>query len=442
MAVAEGTSKDRGQGGARIWLLALGMFAIGTDLFIVSGLLPSMARDLGLSTAAAGQSVTVFALTYAVAAPVLAGLTSAADRKTVLVVVLIVFAAGNALSAFATSYAVLLLSRAVAGAGAAIYASTASAMAAGITPPERRGRSLAVVYAGMTTAIALGVPLGSAIGDFSSWRWAFGFVALLSLVALAGLWPALPSVPGPGGSGVRRRLAVFRVRHAPSALLVTAFWVVGTFVVYTYLGALFDRAGHVGTGLRPWLLLLFGVGGFAGVMAGGRLADRVNPRTALATSVALLAVVLAGLSPALRSTTGTAVALTAWGFAHWCAFPLIQHRLLHIGGRHGDMLLALNQSALYLGQTLAGALGGLLVGAGRLESLPWAGAAFELLALLVVVVGATGAAHRRRTGPARPGQLPGAGAAADARAGAGSAPAASARPTPSDAGRAPAGPAD
>ncbi|MER5782964.1 MFS transporter [Streptomyces mobaraensis] len=406
MAVAGGKPKGRGggRGGgggrARIWLLALGMFAIGTDLFIVSGLLPSMAGDLGLSTAAAGQSVTVFALTYAVAAPVLAGLTSAVDRKTVLVVVLIVFAAGNTLSAFTTSYAVLLLSRAVAGAGAAIYASTASAVAAGITPPERRGRSLALVYAGMTTAIALGVPLGSAIGDFSSWRWAFGFVALLALVALAGLWPALPSVPGPGGSGVRQRLAVSRVRHAPSALLVTAFWVVGTFVVYTYLGALLDRAGQVGAGERPWLLLLFGVGGFAGVMAGGRLADRVDPRTALATSVALLAVVLAALSPALRSTAGTAMALTAWGFAHWCAFPLIQHRLLHIGGRHGDMLLALNQSALYLGQTLAGALGGLLVGAGRLESLPWTGAAFELLALLVLVVGAarggTGGHGKRR----------------------------------------------
>ncbi|MBC2874335.1 MULTISPECIES: MFS transporter [Streptomyces] len=440
--MAEGTSKDRGGGGARIWLLALGMFAIGTDLFIVSGLLPSMAGDLGLSTAAAGQSVTVFALTYAVAAPILAGLTSAVDRKTLLVAVLIVFAAGNALSAFATSYAVLLISRAVAGAGAAIYASTASAVAAGITPPERRGRSLALVYAGMTTAIALGVPLGSAIGDFSSWRWAFGFVALLALVALAGLWPALPSVPGPGGSGVRQRLAVFRVRHAPSALLVTAFWVVGTFVVYTYLGALFDRAGHVGTGLRPWLLLLFGVGGFAGVMAGGRLADRVNPRTALATSVALLAVALAALSPALRSTASTAVALTAWGFAHWCAFPLIQHRLLHIGGRHGDMLLALNQSALYLGQTLAGALGGLLVGAGRLGSLPWAGAAFELLALLVLVVGATGAARGRRTRPARSGRLPGAGVAANARADAGSVPAASVRSASGDAGRAPAGPAD
>ncbi|WP_171166667.1 MFS transporter [Streptomyces sp. I05A-00742] len=396
---AGGAPGGRSPGAARIWLLALGMFAIGTDLFIVSGLLPSVADELGLSTAAAGQTVTVFALTYAIAAPVLAGLTSAVDRRTLLVVVLIVFAAGNGLSAVAPSYPVLLLSRVVAGAGAALYASTASAVAAGITAPERRGRSLAVVYAGMTTAIALGVPLGSLIGDFSSWRWAFGFVALLALVTLAGLWPSLPSVPGPGRTGIRRRLAAVRIHRAPSALLTTMLWVVGTFVVYTYLGTLLDRAGHVGTAGRPWLLLLFGIGSFAGVMAGGRLADRVDPRRGLAASVGLLAVVLAALAPALHSTAGTAVALTVWGLVHWSCFPLIQHRLLTLGGDNGDMLLALNNSAVYLGQTLAAAAGGLLAGAGHLGSLPWTGAGFEVLALLSLAAGTTRAGRTRTQGP-------------------------------------------
>ncbi|KNB52308.1 MFS transporter [Streptomyces caatingaensis] len=372
----------------RIWLLALGMFAIGTDLFIVSGLLPSVAGTLGLSTAAAGQTVTVFALTYAVAAPVLAGVTARVDRRTLLVTVLAVFAAGNGLSAVAPSYGVLLLSRVVAGAGAALYASTASAVAAGITAPERRGRALAVVYAGMTTAIALGVPLGSAIGEVASWRWAFGFVALLALATLAGLWPSLPSVPGRSAAGITRRLAAVRIRRAPAALLTTMLWVVGTFTVYTYLGAVLDRAGRVGAAQRPWLLLLFGVGSFFGVLAGGRLADRIGAVAGLAGSVGLLAVVLAALAPALRSAAGTAVALAAWGLVHWCAFPLIQHRLLALGGDDGDMLLALNNSAVYLGQTVAGAVGGLLAGAGRLGSLPWAGAASEVLALLVLAAGA------------------------------------------------------
>lgn len=383
---------------ARIWLLALGMFAIGTDLFIVSGLLPSVADALDLSTAAAGQTVTVFAITYAVAAPVLAGLTARVDRRTLLVTVLAVFAAGNGLSAVAPSYGVLLIGRVVAGAGAALYASTASAVAAGITAPERRGRALAVVYAGMTTAIALGVPLGSAIGEIASWRWAFGFVALLSLATLAGLWPTLPSVPGRAPAGIRRRLAAVRIRRAPAALLTTLLWVVGTFTVYTYLGAALERAGRVDAAQRPWLLLLFGVGSFAGVMAGGRLADRIGGAAGLAGSIGLLAVVLAALAPALHSTAGTAVALTVWGLVHWCSFPLIQHRLLAIGGDDGDMLLALNNSAVYLGQTVAGAVGGLLAGAGRLGSLPWAGAGFEVLALLALTAGAV---RRPRSAPDR-----------------------------------------
>ncbi|MGK5639931.1 MFS transporter [Streptomyces sp. URMC 126] len=388
--VPERTSDGRGGGRGGILLLALGMFAIGTDLFIVADLLPSIAGDLGLSTAAAGQTVTVFALTYAIAAPVLAGLTSSVGRRPLLATVLVVFAAGNALSALAPSYPVLLLGRVVAGAGAALYSSTASALAAGITAPERRGRALSVVYAGMTTAIALGVPLGGLIGRSSSWRWAFGFVVLLSLVTLAGLRSCLPPVPGPGGTGARRRAAALRVRRAPSALLTTVCWTVGTFVVYTYLGALLDRSGHVGTAARPWLLLLFGVGSFTGVLAGGRLADRVDPRRGLAGALALLAVVLAALTPALRSTAGTAAVLTLWGFVHWSCFPLVQHRLLTIGGEHGGMLLALNNSAVYLGQTLAGALGGLLAGTGRLGALPWAGAGSEVLALVVLVAGAVG----------------------------------------------------
>ncbi|MCP2256513.1 putative arabinose efflux permease, MFS family [Streptoalloteichus tenebrarius] len=380
----------------QVWLLALGMFAIGTDLFIVSGLLPALGRDLDLSTAAAGQTVTVFAITYAVAAPILAGLTGTVDRRALLVAVLAVFSVGNVLSAVAPSYGVLLLSRFVAGAGAALFAATASGVAARIAAPDRRGRALAIVYAGMTSAIALGVPIGNAIGTVLSWRWAFGFVTLLAVVSAVGLLASVPSLPGTGGAGIRERLGAVRVHRAPSALLVTTLWVLGTFVVYTYLGTLLDDVTHASGGVRPWLLLLFGVGSFAGVMAGGRLADRVNPAAGLGVSVGVLAVVLAAQVLALRSVPGAAVGLAVWGLVHWASFPLIQHRLLDIGGSHGDMLLALNNSAVYVGQTAAAALGGLFASAGLLTALPLAGAGCQLLALLVLALTA-----RARRSPAR-----------------------------------------
>ncbi|MFC5186869.1 MFS transporter [Actinomadura harenae] len=372
----------------RVWLLALGMFAIGTDLFIVSGLLPAVGHDLSLSTAEAGQTSTVFAITYAVAAPILASLTSKVDRRVLLLAVLLVFAVGNALSGLAPTFAVLLVSRVITGAGAALYAATASAVAAKITPVERRGRALAIVYAGMTSAIALGVPIGNEIGALASWRWAFGFVTLLALITIAGLAGRLPSVPGMAGLTVGQRLAAIRIRRAPTAMLTTVLWIVGTFSLYTYLGTVLVNVTHTGASSRTWLLLLFGAGSFAGVMIGGRLADRLDVRRGLAVTVGLLVLVLAMLTLALHSLVGAAIGLLLWGLVHWLSFPLIQHRLLTIGGKNGDMLLALNNSAVYVGQTVAAIVGGLFASAGLLGGLPLASAGFEVLALVALAFNA------------------------------------------------------
>ncbi|MGK4584539.1 MFS transporter [Kitasatospora sp. HPMI-4] len=385
----------------RVWLLALGMFAIGTDLFIVSGLLPELGRDLKLSTEAAGQTSTVFAITYAIAAPILASVTSRLDRRVLLLSVLAVFTVGNALSGLAPTYTILLISRVITGAGAALYAATASAVAARITSPERRGRALAIVYAGMTSAIALGVPIGNEIGNLTSWRWAFGFVALLAVVTMAGLWGSIPSVPGSPGVSVATRLGAIRAKHAPTAMLTTLLWVLGTFTVYTYLGTMLGDVTHAGESTRTWLLLLFGVGSFAGVMGGGRLADRINPTVGLGSTIGLLAVVLALFGLAVHSVAGAAVGLLLWGLVHWASFPLIQHRLLSIGGKNGDMLLALNNSAVYIGQTLAAVLGGVLAGAGQLGRLPLAGAGAEVLAGLALLAGAS-AQRRSAAAPAVP----------------------------------------
>jgi predicted MFS family arabinose efflux permease len=361
------------------------MFAIGTDLFIVSGLLPAVGRDLGLSVGVAGQSVTAFALTYAVASPVLTSVSAGVDRRRLLVVVLGVFAVGNGLSALASSLVVLLASRAVAGAGAALFAATASGVAARISPPGRRGQALAVVYAGMTSAIAIGVPLGNAIGALSSWRWAFAFVAVLAVLAAAGLRWRLPTLSGTVGVSVRERLRAIRLPGAPAALVVTMLWVVGTFVLYTYLGSVLQAQTHASPTARTWLLLAFGVGSFAGVFVGGRLADHDHPTIALGTTIALLAPVMAGLWLALGSVISAGVGLAVWGLVHWASFPLIQHRLLGMGGSHGDMLLALNNSFVYLGQTLAAILGGLLANIGQLRSLPLVGAAIQILAAGVLI---------------------------------------------------------
>ncbi|MEU6220662.1 MFS transporter [Streptomyces sp. NPDC047022] len=386
----------------RVWLLALGTFATGTDLFIVSGLLPAVGRDLHLSTALAGQTSTAFAATYAVGAPILAGLTARFRRKPLLIAVMLVFGLGNALSAVSANFTVLLISRVITGAGAALYSANASAVAARISPPEVRGRALAIVYAGMTSAIAFGVPIGNWIGELSSWRWAFGLVTFLAALTVAGIQFFLPDVPTGPGATVRERMAAIRIPQAPTHLLVTALWTAGTFTVYTYLGSILEQITGLSAGQQSWVLLLFGVGSFGGVFVGGRLADRFGSVVGLTLTISALGIWLVVLTPAIRWPLAAAVAVGVWGLVHWPSFPLLLHRALGIGGDRGDMLLALNNSAVYVGQMAAAAVGGLLANGDMLRWNPLAGAGFEALAglALVVSVGALRGRGRKRPLPA------------------------------------------
>src|SRR4051794_24520398 len=169
-------------------VLALGTFAVGTDAFIVAGFLPSMARTLHVSTGAAGQSVTVFAVAYAVLAPVLATLTARLPRRMLLVGALVVLGVANLASALAPNLPLLIASRVLAAAGAAVYTPGAGAVGAALVRAELRARALAVVVGGLTVATALGVPLGDVAGHWLGWRAALGLVAALSLVAAAGVF--------------------------------------------------------------------------------------------------------------------------------------------------------------------------------------------------------------------------------------------------------------
>ncbi|MEV0482453.1 MFS transporter [Streptomyces sp. NPDC050508] len=384
----------------RVWLLALGTFATGTDLFIVAGLLPAVGRELHLSTALAGQTSTAFAASYAVGAPILAGLTAKVRRKPLLIAVMLVFGLGNVLSAVSTSFTMLLISRVITGSGAALYSANASAVAARISPPEVRGRALAIVYAGMTSAIAFGVPIGNWIGELSSWRWAFGLVAFLAALTVVGIQFFLPDVPTGPVATVRERIAAIRIPQAPTHLMVTAVWTAGTFTVYTYLGTILEQVTGLSAGEQSWVLLLFGVGSFGGVFVGGRLADRFGSVVGLTITISALAVWLVVLTPAIRWPLAAAVAVGVWGLVHWPSFPLLLHRALGIGGDRGDMLLALNNSAVYVGQMFAAAVGGLLANAGMIRWNPLAGAGFEVLAGLALAVSVGAFRRRKRPLPA------------------------------------------
>lgn len=373
----------------RLIPLAAATFAVGTDGFVIAALLPSIADDLEVSIPVAGQLVTVFAVTMALAAPVLGWATSAMDRRRVLVIALGIFVVGNIATALGGSYPVVLTARVVAATGAGIITSTAASAAAAVVPTERRGQALAMVLGGLTLASAVGLPLGTLIGR-GDWRVTLWAVAALGLAAALGVTLGLPRIVLPATT-FRARLAPLKERWVLGAVGVTMLAMAGVYLLYTYLAAALEGATGGADGLvLTAVLFVFGLGVFAGNLVAGRLVDRFRPGPVLIAglSASVLALLLAGQA---TRTAGTAfVWAGTWGLCTGFLVIPQQHRLVGHEPGAAPVLLGLNASAIYLGVALGGILGGLLQHWLEPEWLGVPAALITSLALVLAILNGSG----------------------------------------------------
>ncbi|GGV70999.1 MFS transporter [Streptomyces griseoloalbus] len=381
-------------------LLAVGAFAIGTDTFVVAGVLPEVAGDLRVSTADAGWLSTLFALAYAVFAPVLGAFTGAWERRAVLVVSLTGFAVGNAASALAPSLGTLLAARVFTAACAALYVPAASASAGALSPPERRGRALAVVLGGLSAATVAGVPFGTWVAADLGWRATFWLLAGLGVLCAAAVAAGLPQVRLPAAPGLAARLAPARDPRVLLTVTTTLLFMTGGYLALTYIGLILDPVTDGDGSVLALLLLAFGVTAFAGTALGGRATDRYGAGPVLAVSVAGLAVVLVTLPLTRTSVTGAVVAMALWGLAAMATQPPQQHRLFGIAPASGPLLLSLNSSATFLGISLGGFLGGQVVDGGGADAPDTLGVVGGCLAALSLVTAFAVARVRTREEPA------------------------------------------
>ena len=386
----------------RLLTLALGTFAIGTGSFVFAGLLEGVARDLSVSVGAAGHLVTVFAVTYAVSSPVLVTLAGGVAPRRILMAAMAVFALANAAAVVAPTFGLLLLCRVLAACGAAVFTPTALAVAAGLAPPEERGRSLSVVTGGLTVSFVIGIPLGSIIGTLSSWRMTFVMVAALGAVAVLGI-RALPNVEAPAAVSLRERVDALRQPAVVAALCLTTLGLMGGFVVFTYVSPLLTEiTGFGGAGVSG-MLFLFGVAAMFGNSLGGYGADHVGYARLMAAILILLSLALLGFSPlvALSGTAlvfpATVLVLAVWGVAGFALNPLQQYRIVELAPCTRNVALSLNASAIYLGQGVGAGLGALAVGYGSLAALGWTGALCVVAALVLLLL--TNRARRPEVAP-------------------------------------------
>ena len=386
-----------------LYTLALGTFAIGTESFMIAGLLPRIASDLAVTVSQAGLLVTVFALTYALGGPLLAIFTSGWPRRTVLVGGMAAFALGNLLAGLSHNYPGLLAARVLLALTAGLYTPGANALASAIAPPAQRGRALAIVSGGMTIAIVAGVPLGTLLGTRFGWRVTFDAVALLAALAAVALAVGLPKSPGAPAPtvGLTARLEAARLPGVLPALLVTLSWGTGTYAVLTYLAPyLTGVAGMPAAGMSG-VLLLWGAAAAVGLALGGRATDRFGSCRVIVPALALLAMAfyylaaMAGFGHWPLAVLLPGIVL--WGLATWGFYPAQQNSLVNRSGvALAPVVLSLNASFQYAGFSLGALAGGLVVSHASPGYVGWVGGSFEVLALLVVV-----AVERRRTASAR-----------------------------------------
>ncbi|HEX6360923.1 MFS transporter [Actinophytocola sp.] len=369
----------------RTYLLALGAFAVGTSGYIVSGVLPEVSGALDVSVATAGQLGTAFAIAYAIASPLLAAFTGRWERRTLLVVALLVSAVGNALAVFAPTFELLLATRIVAALGAAVYTPAATAVATVLNPPERRGRAVALVFGGLTFALILGVPAGNLLSGPLGYHGVFALVAAVSLAGAVAVRLGVPAVDAPPAVGLRERFAVARDRRVQLLLGVTVLGVLSAMAPFTYIAPfLSETAGAHGAAISL-LLLGYGVGAAVGNTLGGRVTDRFGSKLPLYTSISAMIVLLATLPLVVVNVPVAAVVMVVWGMVTWSFNPPMQNFLIGFSPANSALVLSLNASAIYLGVGLSGLTGGAVINLVGVRALPQI-AAFAAVAAGVLMV--------------------------------------------------------
>ncbi|MFF3324131.1 MFS transporter [Streptomyces sp. NPDC002889] len=369
-AVLDRTTRvpERDRSGWRsIAVLGVGAFAIGTDMFVVAGILGGIAGDLGVTVGAAGLTVTVFALGYAMGAVVLSALLGSLPLRQALIGSVALFGVLNVLSAVAPTLPALLVARVLGALAASVYVPAAGAAAVAAMPASHRGRALGMILGCTSTAMVLGAPLGVLLASKLSWRAAFGLVAVLAAATVIGL---LLTRVGTGPlirATVRERLRPIRTPGVVGALGVTFLVMTASYSMYTYLPLLLaTAAGPLGLGL---FIGAFGVGGMVGTWWAGTAADRRGPRGVVLSAVAALAVGFAALPYTATTVAGALAVMIGWGIAAWGLIPAQQHRLIGLAAGSAPLVLALNSSAVQLGCAAGALFGGLVVdtfGADRL----------------------------------------------------------------------------
>ncbi|MCB2018660.1 MAG: MFS transporter [Hydrogenophaga sp.] len=365
-----------------IWALMLGNFVIGTGVMVVPGTLNEIGRSLEVSVPQAGQLITAAAIVMGVGAPVLAAVVAGWDRRRLLTLCLLWYAVFMGLSALAPSYGALMVLRVITVVAPPIFTPQAAACVGLLVPEHLRGRAITFAFLGWSVASVMGVPLAAWVGGTLGWRWSFALVSVMALACALWLWREMPDHIRPAALSRQAWGTALGSGAVMLTVTVTLMFAFGQFTLFAYFAPYLEQVMHATpTGLSLMYLWMGAFGVLGNWLVSERI-DRLGPARAVLISTGGLALSMLLFPLGHAHLALLALVMVPFGMSTFASNSAQQARLVHLGPALAPATISLNSSAIYAGQALGAAAGGLLIAKGQMEQLHW-----YALALIVLSMG-------------------------------------------------------
>ena len=344
----------------KIWILTIGMFALGMDAYIVAGLIPSISKSFNKCSSAIGQGVTVFTLFFSISAPIFSTILAKSPVKKILIIAFSIFTLANIITAISMNYMLYIVSRAIAGLGAGVSSPIAISASNHLVSEKHKGKAIAFTVGGMSVGTVIGVPLGLEIANISNWRFAMLVIIVISFIALISISILMPKFKIEAPPNLKDRFQLFLNKHVLRVISVTLCAAIASLGLYTYLADIIKT--NTDTKNLTHYLTAWGIGGLIGSFGIGFIIDRFkNTRFVMLIILILLALSFGLIPISINLPILGLIPFILWGAMGWATQAPQQHILLKKHPEYGGSAVALNSSINYLGSAMGSAIGGIIL---------------------------------------------------------------------------------
>jgi len=379
----------------RVYLLTIVSFVVGMVELIIGGILHLVAGDLNVSIGEAGLLITIFSLTFAIAAPILVTATAGIERKKLTIISLVIFLIGNLVAVFSPTYSILFLSRIISAASSSLLMVLCVSMASDIAQPEYRGRAVGIVNMGVSASLVFGIPIGLILGNMFGWRAPFILITILTVISIICVSIFLDRFSPRPAPPIKKQIDALKNRKISFALLTTFIFMSGHTILYAYL----TPNSQATMGLEAiWIsvvYLIFGAAAVSGGAIGGNMSDRIGPKPTIIAFIITMVVSLFIIPFTTAVIPLFLLLLIVWGSMSWAITPPMQSYLMETSPETADVLISLNNSALHFGIAFGSLLGGLVINQISITVNPFVGGLIVLLSLGSVFISFKGFSRQK-----------------------------------------------